>query len=411
MTCECCHCCFCCCEQNYDNNPNPTKKPKVETPVTRTTQIPKPPVVTDRSEPVIQWPDELIPGPPTVEEWMERPPIEIIRADNDAAEEEEQFSFPPKTTEPPPPVLGCMDPLATNYNPLATQNDGSCIYPPPACPVYTLYTPYTWNQNSAPDLSQHLPKRMDNGTTVSQTVNADQGPPTWITQAQWDAMYWDGVPLTDIYNKTPSQLCAWMFSGRAMKGLRQKYEAYKPFCDPTRPTIAEIDNWHLEVIKHFRALLGVATTIELDPRLFLEATWAEERYQGIYWDAEYPGTQNGAYGPCRITNANGSAGAFSTNSHCGASFIPSIEDQAPYHTQYPGLTPSMMQSSRAEGIGFQNTNLPWMIKLVGQLQNWVCSEGLVGHTGPFVTRTKVGMVFWANSNGTSATTRMRIKWS
>lgn len=34
-------------------------------------------------------------------------------------------------TYPPPPVLGCMDPLATNYNPLATQDNGSCTYPPP----------------------------------------------------------------------------------------------------------------------------------------------------------------------------------------------------------------------------------------------------------------------------------------
>ena len=29
-----------------------------------------------------------------------------------------------------PPVLGCTDPMATNYNPLATVDDGSCVYPP-----------------------------------------------------------------------------------------------------------------------------------------------------------------------------------------------------------------------------------------------------------------------------------------
>lgn len=395
MTCECCHCCFCCCEQNYDNNPNLPKKPKTKPepvqytpniqPVTVPTPIPKPPIVTRPPEP--EWPDDLISGPPTVEDWINPPPIT-----NDTAEEEEQFDFPPK-------ILGCMDPSATNYNPNATHSDGSCVYPPP-CPVYTQYTPNTWIQQQLSNNT--LPYRMNNGTTLSQTVNADQGPPAWIPQSDWDLMYWDGIPLADPYGKTPSQLCAWMFKGRAMKGLKQKYEAFKPFCDPTRPTIAEIDNWHLEVIKHFRSLLGVTTPIELDPRLFLEVTWAEERYNSRYWDTEYPGTNGTAYGPCAST----------TNSHCGASFIPSIEDQQPYYTnQFPTLTPMMTQTSRAEAVGGQNTDLPWMLKFVGALQNWVCSEGLVGHTGPFVTRTKVGMTFVAASGGSSSFTRIRIKWS
>ena len=30
---------------------------------------------------------------------------------------------------PPTPVLGCLDPVATNYNPAATQDDGTCQYP------------------------------------------------------------------------------------------------------------------------------------------------------------------------------------------------------------------------------------------------------------------------------------------
>jgi len=42
------------------------------------------------------------------------------------------FGFP---TPPPPPapakVYGCTDPTALNYNPAATDNDGSCQYPPP----------------------------------------------------------------------------------------------------------------------------------------------------------------------------------------------------------------------------------------------------------------------------------------
>ena len=43
----------------------------------------------------------------------------------------------------PPPVLGCTDPDATNFNPNATQDDGSCTYPVPGCtnPVATNYNP------------------------------------------------------------------------------------------------------------------------------------------------------------------------------------------------------------------------------------------------------------------------------
>jgi len=44
---------------------------------------------------------------------------------------------PPPPPPPPPPtgVVGCMDPNATNYNPLATTDDSpSCIYPPPPPP-------------------------------------------------------------------------------------------------------------------------------------------------------------------------------------------------------------------------------------------------------------------------------------
>lgn len=37
-------------------------------------------------------------------------------------------------TYPPPPVFGCTDPKATNFNPLATVDDGSCTYPPPPPP-------------------------------------------------------------------------------------------------------------------------------------------------------------------------------------------------------------------------------------------------------------------------------------
>ena len=41
---------------------------------------------------------------------------------------------PPPPPPPPDPVWGCSDPGASNYNPGATANDGSCQYPPPPPP-------------------------------------------------------------------------------------------------------------------------------------------------------------------------------------------------------------------------------------------------------------------------------------
>lgn len=36
------------------------------------------------------------------------------------------------------PVRGCMDPTATNYNPLAVEDDGSCVFPLPPAPVFYI---------------------------------------------------------------------------------------------------------------------------------------------------------------------------------------------------------------------------------------------------------------------------------
>jgi hypothetical protein len=42
---------------------------------------------------------------------------------------------------PPAPVLGCTNPAASNYNPAATQDDGTCVFPP--APVYDVMHPIT----------------------------------------------------------------------------------------------------------------------------------------------------------------------------------------------------------------------------------------------------------------------------
>lgn len=386
MTCECCHCCFCCCQQNYDANPNLPKKPKTEPQIppiippappvgSRNTPIPRPPVVTYRSpEPAFEWPVELMPEP-TVEDWMDIP-IETI-------EEQEDFSFPTKNEPFEDGGVGPIDP------------------PPPPPPDTTPLTPiYSVNPTSGTE-------QMDKATDLSQAVPSviNQGPePTWIGTTWNDGWgEWDGTTI-DISGKTPSQICPLLFkNGYTMKGLRQLYYNIMPFADETAPTIKEIDLWNIEVIRHLRRLVGNTTPLEGDPRLYLEAQWADERRYTRVWDAEYPGTNGSAYGPC----------VASGNQHCGATFVPSFEDQAPYLTQYPGLAPFNFISGGSEGIGAVNTNVPWALKIVQRISDWVCKEGTGGHAGPFFSRTKVGMSFYTPIDGSgnaTAGTTLRVKW-
>ena len=44
-------------------------------------------------------------------------------------------------------ICGCMDPLATNYNPAANFDDGSCTYPFPTVEVPNVFTPGGDNVN------------------------------------------------------------------------------------------------------------------------------------------------------------------------------------------------------------------------------------------------------------------------
>lgn len=246
---------------------------------------------------------------------------------------------------------------------------------------------------------------MEKSTILSQAVPSviNQGPdPIWIGTA-WDSMVWDGVPI-DITGKTPSQLCSLLFkNGYTMRGLRQHYYNIMPFSDEENPTIKEIDAWNIEVIRHIRRVVGVNIPLEGDPRLYLESQWADERRFTRTWDSKYTGTNGTAYGPCVLTG----------NEHCGASFVPDFTDQAPYLTQYPGLQPFNFVGGGAEGIGAVNTNVPWAIKIVQRISDWVCREGFTGHGGPLLSRTKVGMSFntqISNTGVTAASTTLRLKW-
>lgn len=284
-------------------------------------------------------------------------------------------------------------------------------------------------------------------TAISQAVpsvtSQDPDGIGWISQANWDATYWDGVPFdVSAYLADPSQtnlaeICDFIRpvsgNGYVIKGLRQHFYNINPFSDNANPTPSEIAAWNIEVIRHFRALLGNPTPIEGDARLYLECRWAFERSHTQYWDSKYPDTVTcgqasdesclgKAPGPCFDNGGNKvdlSAG------HCGDAFFPDVSDRAPYiaaapynndTTTYPELEGYNSRASLTGGNNGANADLPWSIKLAFIISGWICTEGLSGHPGPYVgfggdARTKFGCAWWwsvdnLSGNGVS----YKAKW-
>jgi hypothetical protein len=124
------------------------------------------------------------------------------------------------------------------------------------------------------------------------------------------------------------------------RGLCEVFYQRKPFADDNNPTRADVDEWHRIAINHVRALVAYASEerqVKKDHCMFARALWGDERKYTTLWDAKYPGTVGSASGPCQA----------SANAHCGATFLPSLQDQAPY---LPGGHPGRSADEGAEGV-------------------------------------------------------------
>jgi hypothetical protein len=418
-----------------------------------------------RPEYFIQSEPEL--GLPTFEDLANNPPpcsscpltIEQKIAENTVYEEEYNPEFagtgvtpaaplvvppppppPPPPPSPPVPVEGCMDPAANNYNPLATvQTTTVCTYDPVVNNNYNQYTPGTsiTNKSGADMLNDITAKSQADPDVTSQAPDGY----LVVSPQEWAGAHWDGTPIPT--NLSKEQTCALIrptANEFAVLGLKQHFDNIQPFADNQNPTVAEIDNWNMEVIRHIRALFGNTNPAYPDARLFLEARWAAERANTTSWDAQYPldcaggSTVGGPCGPCW---ANGTR--FDTaNGHCGAAFWPNnvglASDRpydgdgdvnnptpervaaiagAPYNNdfvKYPELGSSPIhpnytgghtyatwpfRAGNAEGIAGTTAELPWSLKLVTIIVNWICQEGLTGHAGPYIgNRRMFGFSWW-----------------
>lgn len=259
-------------------------------------------------------------------------------------------------------------------------------------------------------LTQYTPDQADWSTFATKPfaggTNTAHDPDGvgWISEADWQAAEWDGT----IYN--PSQMTPQEFADAIcpsvdrVRGIREVFYAHQPFADNENPTKAEVDEWHRLAINHVRALVGyteVERQVQPDHCMFARALWGDERKFTTDWDEAYPGTNGSAYGPCEGSN----------NAHCGATFIPDPEDQAPYLPEdYPACT----EQAGSEGVfSGPKSNIPWSIKWSRGFCNTLLAEGFWGgHVGPWYHREKFGLSFWDNdpaNNDNNAV--LRAKWT
>lgn len=368
-------------------------------------------------------------------------------------------------TYAPPPVPGCMDPSATNYNPLATVDDGSCTYAVPGCmdptaenynPMATVddgtctYAPVEVPGCTDPAAENYNPDAtVDDGTcTYAPTPSGPTGysqPYTIITtypaqqemfnqlniksgarqdpdgidwlagSVHWTNSEWDGT-VFDPFNKTKEEICAFLrpSHGYVTRGIREHFYNINPFADNSNPTPAEIDNWNVEVIRHFRRMFGISTPVIPDARLYLECRWSDERKWTTAWDTKYPdGVVGTASGPC--FNTSGTP-VDTAGGHCGESFFPDAADRAvyisqpPYNndtTKYPELADYNARFSQTSGNNAVNAGINWSIRLAWIITQWMCNEGTTGHAGPYLGRERFGCS-WFYTGG--ATTNYRAKW-
>lgn len=297
----------------------------------------------------------------------------------------------------PPPDI----PIPPDIQP-APPDDPPIIQPPPPLPAPQCPSMHPTHTSVPGGKSQA--EQVNNITAYvnSKGFRHDPDGIPWIQRSWW--VPWDGITTINPCTSTKQQIKDFVFPQpggvHTMRGLRERFYEVNPYRDNQNPTPAEIENWNIEVIRHFRRLLGFNQTthpVYNHKCTYLKAAWSEERARYNHWDATYPGTLNSSNGPCTIP--------FSPNAHCGGGFILTPADQAPY------LCPSDMAAcvggGGAEGIQSINTDIPWSIKISRIIGTFLNSDGIGAHTGPFVGREYFGSAWYMNGGSTT----FRGKWS
>lgn len=228
---------------------------------------------------------------------------------------------------------------------------------------------------------QYTPDKADWRSFYSKAAaaNTDHSPDgiPWIKPEDW--LEWDGTvydPTKYSKKEFGDLICN---AKGTIRGLRTLFYQHKPFADNKNPTKAEVDNWHALAVNHVRAMVGYTGeeyAIKPDHCLHVRSMWSNERHRSRMWDAKYP--------------SNTCVGT--SNPHCGATFIPSVQDQQEY---LPDGISSCGRRAGSEGIFSSGSNIPWSIKWARSFCSTMKGEGFWGgHTGPWFHRSHFGWSWW-----------------
>jgi len=255
--------------------------------------------------------------------------------------------------------------------------------------------------SSLQPLEQYTSEKSDWSTFYSKAVdnnsrNTDHSPDGvgWIAREEWKA--WDGTAY-DPTQYSRQELKTLLCPGNTVRGMHELFYEHDPFADLERPTKAEVDHWHALVLNHVRAMVGY-TEEEYQARpnkcSHLRALWADEKYNTRKWDTDsYPGTCEGSSDP-----------------HCGAGFIPSLEDQQEY---LPDGISSCGSIPGSEGLfNAAKSNIPWSIKWIRPFCYTLGAEGFWGgHTGPWFHSSEFGWS-WRDDDPDdhNSNAGLRTKW-
>ena len=229
-------------------------------------------------------------------------------------------------------VRGCTDPNALNYNPLAVENDGSCVYPQPAAPIQKVkgcMDPNSLNYNPNATEDDGSCRYADKPQTTTKTFYV------WSSEG--------GITFTDKDGKKPTNVF-----GREYDALTITYQGAPEFSGDVR----EIPKEKVEL----------------------------KLFSYIIYNGSHEANQSGNYGYNGASYGSGFTNSFQYKNSAGQLQVgPSLE---------PGKSVTLCAAEGSVGVGGPN----WTVTKVGDCGTPTNYQPTVSYGGSSGGSSGAGMI-------------------